>query len=138
MAVIGMACRSKASSTSKPSPSPSATVSPSPSLSPSDPVSPTPAVTRLPNSAASPELAARTLYEAWEGGDRTKARTVATDTAVDKLFKTSFFSLDFAGCDANGERFACNYTQETERITMTVGGSSSAGFVVEDVSFAKA
>lgn len=138
VAVTFVACRSKAPASSRPSASPSPSATVSPSASPSDLASPSPAVSRLPNSAASPELAARTLYEAWQANDRTKARTVATDAAIDKLFKTAFFALDFAGCDANGERFACNYTQETERVTMIVGGSSSTGFVVEDVAFAKA
>lgn len=103
------------------------------SPSPTDAASPSP--TPTPTGAASPELAARNLYDSWQMGDRTKAAQFATEEAVNVTFSRPFFALDFAGCDAEGSGFACSYETESEEMRMTLSGSSETGYTVETVAF---
>ena len=113
------------------SPSPT-TRSPSPTPTESPAASPSPTVAA---GAPSPEVAARTLFEGWQAGDRAKASQFATQAAVDVVFSRPAFTLDFAGCDAEGAGFACSYETETEELKMTLTGSATTGYRVESAAY---
>jgi hypothetical protein len=117
--------------TPEPRPSPSPTIeSPTPTSSPT--ASPIPTVAA---GAPSPEVAARTLYDGWQAGDRTKASQFATQAAVDVVFARPAFALDFAGCDAEASGFACSFETDTEELKMTLSGNATSGFRVESAAF---
>ena len=120
-------------------PAPRATGSPSvesPSPTPQPTAAPSPSPTIA--GAASPELAARSLYDAWQAGDRPKALQFSTQRAVDQVFNRPFFALDFAGCDAEGSGFACSYETESEELKMSITGSADTGYTVAEATFISA
>ena len=88
-----------------------------------------------PTGLASPQLAAQHLHDSWQAGDRQAALRYASKPAVDELFESPYFPVDFVGCDAEAGGFACFYETEGEGIRMGVTGSEAAGYKVAEAAF---
>ena len=68
-----------------------------------------------------PQAAANALYAAWRTKDKAKARLVADNKAIDKLFSTRFQpKWKFAGCNDESETekglFQCIYKDSSDDI----------------------
>lgn len=66
-----------------------------------------------------PQSAANALYATWRTKNKTKARAVADNKAIEKLFSTNFISRrKFAGCTDQSETekglFTCVYEDPTD------------------------
>jgi hypothetical protein len=87
--------------------------------------------------ASRPEAAAQGLYNAWKRNSRRAALQVATQSAVNKVFKTRYTGpgWQFQGCEKKGAGYNCFYYYEGGGVNMRVTGSSRAGYRVSTVSF---
>lgn len=68
-----------------------------------------------------PQAAATALYSSWRTKNKTKARAVADNKAIEKLFSTNFISRrKFAGCTDQSETekglFTCVYEDATDNL----------------------
>lgn len=91
-----------------------------------------------PGKIVDPQIAAQRLYTAWKKHDRKRAKAVAANDAVSKLFSAKFRDLEFQGCDHGDEGFQCVYHDAKEGlfdVAFTVEGGASAGYGVTAVSF---
>lgn len=88
---------------------------------------------------STPESAAKKLYSAWKKHDRSAARLVASNSAVNQLFKTRFTGdapdWQFQGCEKRRGGYNCSFSYEGGGVTMRVAGGASAGYRVTSVSF---
>jgi hypothetical protein len=84
-----------------------------------------PSTTLAREAAASAQATATLLFEAWKMGDRSTALSVASEEAVDALFrsKVSRPAPEFEGCDRVGTgQHDCAYRYEGGGIVMRVSG----------------
>jgi hypothetical protein len=83
---------------------------------------------------ATPEEAARCLFDAWIDSDLAAARRCADDIAVDELFARSVGqrSLTFEGCTEEGQTAQCTWAGERD-LAMLAAASETYGWRVSDV-----
>jgi hypothetical protein len=84
-----------------------------------------------------PEGAAQGLYNAWKRNSRKAALRVASQSAVNKVFRTKYTGpgWQFNGCEKRGSGYNCSYYYEGGGVNMRVTGSSRSGYRVNSVSF---
>lgn len=84
-----------------------------------------------------PAEAARRLYGAWRGRNRSAAEAIAEPRAVNKLFAVRFIEMKFNGCKNNDMIFYCAYHNSELGLSMglEVEGGASAGYHVRWVTF---
>jgi hypothetical protein len=104
----------------------------------------TPADTPLPEAsspasteagAATPEAAARGLYDAWLADDPDAAAATATQQAIDQLFAHPGNEIDFTGCEPTGATYTCFFYYEGGGLDMIVEGSAASGYLVTRAFF---
>ena len=107
-------------------PSPQATVSMSPSQTMSSQ-----------DKLATPEAAAKGLFEAFGRHDREAAAKFASAAAVNTLFKesTGTEGMQFQGCNEEEGDLSCAYSYEGGALIMNISGSKAAGYKVDSVEF---
>ena len=84
-----------------------------------------------------PEAAAKGLYNAWKRNNRRAALQVATQSAVNKVFRTRYSGpgWEFNGCEKRAGGYDCFYRYEGGGVNMRVVGGAAAGYRVRSVSF---
>jgi hypothetical protein len=87
--------------------------------------------------ATTAESASSQLFDAWKAGDKTKAKQVADDAAVNELFSHPYTgpSPTFEGCEAGSGKTVCSYSYEGGGMFFTVEGSAAAGYRVTSVDY---
>jgi hypothetical protein len=129
------ACSSKkkASSAASTSTSSTATAGGAATTTTVSPSSPTAAGVK----ATTAESASSQLFDAWKAGDKTKAKQVAGDAAVNELFSHPYTgpSPTFEGCEAGSGKTVCSYSYEGGGMFFTVEGSAAAGYRVTSVDY---
>lgn len=87
--------------------------------------------------AASPELAAKGLFDAWRARDRARALTFGTERSVEALFDSGSTGggMEYQGCEPEGGQFSCAWRYEGGGLIMTVQNAPEAGYVVELARF---
>lgn len=87
--------------------------------------------------AASPEQAAKGLFDAWKDRDRGRAGRFGSDRAVAALFDSggSAGDMEYQGCEPQGAQFSCAWRYEGGGLIMTVQDAPEGGFVVELARF---
>jgi hypothetical protein len=85
---------------------------------------------------ASPDAAAKGLYDRWKANDKTGARAYASDAAIDELFARTYTGpeLEFMGCTQQGDSYDCAYRAEGGSTHFIVSASASTGWRVTDVN----
>ena len=88
---------------------------------------------------ATPDLAAKHLFDAWGARDRATALTGATQAAVDLLLRGERGTLTGVGCAVDpvlgAGHHICTYTFEGGGVNLQVRGSTLDGYYVESASF---
>jgi hypothetical protein len=91
-----------------------------------------------PSRISDPALAARRLFQAWQAGDRQRARQAATPSAVRTLFAFApTAALRFADCRYSSLGYDCFYSSTDVGLwylDMRVEGGASAGYRVVSVN----
>lgn len=106
--------------TTLPSPSPSPSLSPTASPSPS----PSKSTTGTPTGVASPKIASEKLYAARKANSKTQAKAVASQDAIDQIWKKSAGAYKLNGCESdpndpgNPDKGACTFVQPGGQMTM--------------------
>jgi hypothetical protein len=87
--------------------------------------------------ASKPEAAARGLYNAWKNNNRRAALQVASQSAVNKVFRTRYTGpgWQFNRCEKRGAGYNCFYYYEGGGVNMRVTGGPRSGYRVNSVSF---
>ncbi|HEX8844550.1 MAG TPA: hypothetical protein VF791_07890 [Pyrinomonadaceae bacterium] len=87
--------------------------------------------------AATPEEAAKGLFNAFGRQDRAAAAKFASEAAVAKLFKesTGTEGMEFQGCNDEGGDLTCAWSYEGGGLIMHIKGSQSGGYMVESIEF---
>jgi hypothetical protein len=90
-------------------------------------------------SRSSPEVLAKSLYQAWRQGKRKTALAIAEKSAVTKLFGVKWRAMKFGGCHGREEGgFECLYTDTANDLSLAIiveGGASLGGYNVSELSF---
>lgn len=90
-------------------------------------------------SRSSPEVLAKSLYQAWRQGKRKTALGIAEKSAVAKLFSVKWRAMKFGGCHVRDEGgFECLYTDTANDLSLAMiieGGASLGGYNISELSF---
>jgi hypothetical protein len=84
-----------------------------------------------------PAQAAKTLYGAWQAKSRAKAKTVANDEAVEKLFSVRWRKMSFKGCTKREEGdFECRYEDIKNDLSLAMLTQiNRCGYRIKTLSF---
>ncbi|MBX7173993.1 MAG: hypothetical protein K1X72_23685 [Pyrinomonadaceae bacterium] len=84
-----------------------------------------------------PDAAAQTLYNAWRTKSRTKAKSAAVKSAVEKLFSVRPRVMKFKGCSKREEGdFECIYEDAKNDVTVAMLiENTGRTYIVKSLSF---
>jgi len=88
--------------------------------------------------AATPDAAAKGLFNAYKKGDRDDASRYAKPQPINELFShpnTGDVKYDFQGCTPQGGQFTCAWRYEGGALQMTVEAWPGGGYVVDDITY---